>query len=225
MFTNERLFYNKFKYRIRFNLRKGLSLLRNCSDYIDTQHLLDELEKIQQFWIEREIQNKYQFMSSDQWKLNGSEKDDLVRIFHFREEFRQQSSKQIRVEVPLMDFYTCDLDYVKKAEDTGLEPEVRVAYPDDPNVIAVKKLPYKDFGLKCITRYHHIDRQVADSLLEYENAGEIKFPWTWQTRHLYLSTNHVPLPEYIYAQNNDSIMFVNLIAGDIISTVYSYKII
>ena len=114
MFTNERLFYNKFKYRIRFNLRKGLSLLRNCSDYIDTQHLLDELEKLRQFWIEREIQNKYQFMSSDQWKLNGSEKDDLVRIFHFREEFRQQPSKQIRVEVPLMDFYTCDLDYVAK---------------------------------------------------------------------------------------------------------------
>jgi len=225
MFTNERLFYNKFKFRIRFHLRKGLSLLRNCSNYTDTQHLLDELERIRKFWLEREISASYKFVSSDQWTFDGSEKDDLIRIFHYREEFNQQPLKQVRVEVPLIDFYTCDLDYVKKAEDTGLEPEVRVAFPDDPNVIAVKKLPFKDFGLKCITRYHLIDRQVADSLLAYENAGEIKFPWTWQTRRMYVDRNHVPLPEYIYAQNNDSITFINLIAGDIISTVYSYKII
>jgi len=225
MFTNERLFYNKFKFRIRFTLRKGLSLLRNCSDYATTQDLYDELERIRQFWLDREVSSKYQFVSSQQWKLDGSERDDLARIYHYREDFRQQAHKQIRVEVPLIDFYTCNLDYVKKAEDTGLEPEVRVAYPDDPNVIAVKKLPFEDFELKCITKYSLIDRQVADSLLEYENAGEIKFPWTWQTRRMYSTIKHVPLPDYIYAQNNDSITFVNLIAGDIISTVYSYKLI
>jgi len=42
---------------------------------------------------------------------------------------------------------------------------------------------------------------------------------------MYSTIKHVPLPDYIYAQNNDSITFVNLIAGDIISTVYSYKLI
>ena len=225
MIVNERLFYNKFKFRIRFHLRKGLALLRNCSNYTDTQNLLNEIEKIKHKWADRKLTAKYQFISSQQWDLDGREKDDLVRIFHYREDFRKQPVKQIRVEVPLMDFYTCNLDYVKKAEDTGLDPEICTALIDDPNVIAVKKLPFEGFEIKLITKCSLINRQVADSLLEYEDAGEIKFPWTWETRRLYLNANDIPLPEYIYAQNSDSITFVNLIAGDVISTVYSYRII
>ena len=225
MITNEKLFYNKFKYRIRFHLRKGVSLLRNSMQYPDTQSLLNELSKIQQFWRERELNTKFMFASSDQWNLNINEQEILIRIFHYREEFKQQDHKQIRVENPLIDFYTSHLDYVKKAEDTGLNPEVCTAYPDDPNVIVVKKLPYENFELKCITRYSIINRQVADSLLEYEDAGEIKFPWTWETRRLLIDSRRITLPEYIYAQSKDSLTFVSLIAGDIITTVYSYKII
>jgi len=187
--------------------------------------LLDEFLRIKDFWNQRQSDNNYSFVSTAQWSLDPTEKENLVTVFEYRQDFNKQIKKQVRVETPLIDFYTCNLDYVKKAEDTGLSPEICTAYPNDPNVIAVKKLPYKDFQLKCITRYHHIDRQVADSLLEYESAGEIKFPWTWETRRILLDTKHVPLPEYIYAHNNDSLMFINLIAGDIISTVYSYKII
>ena len=225
MFINERLFYNKFKYRIRFNLKRGSSLLRACNKFIDSTALLKEVERIRTFWQERQSKTNYNFISTSEWNLDSNEKEELITLYDYRTDFLKQPKKQVRVETPLVDFYTCDKDYVKKAEDTGLYPEICKAFPDDPNVIAVKKLPYKNFELKCITRYHLIDRQIADSLLHYEDAGEIKFPWTWETRRVLIGRNHVPLPEYIYALNNDSLTFVNLIAGDIISTVYSYKIV
>lgn len=225
MFTNERLFYNKFKYRIRFHLPKGSSLLRACNKYKTESELLNELERIKLFWMERNIGARYTFASSASWTLDNFEKQKLLQVYAYREDFNSQKVKQVRVETPLVDFYTNNKDYVYKAEDTGLKPEICKAYPDDPDIIAVKKLPYKNFQLKCVTRYHLIDRQVADSLLAYEDAGEIKFPWTWQTRRVLLGKHHVPLPEYIYALNNDSLPFVNLIAGDIISHVYSFKVI
>ena len=49
MGTNERLFYNKFKYRIRFFLRRGVSLLRTCYKYENPDHLLGTLKERQEW--------------------------------------------------------------------------------------------------------------------------------------------------------------------------------
>ena len=223
MLSNERLFYNKYKYRIRFILRRGLGLLRSSYLYDDNDHLLETLEDRRRFFIDKRKGNhNFSWIWNDIWDLDAREVDMLLNLFQYRENFDPLGS--YRVETPVIDFYTSNIDYVKLAEDTGLEPELCSSATDEPNTIVVKKLPYETFQLKCLTRYEILSREVADALLDYEHTGEIKFPWTWETRRMMLRFNHVPVPDYIYAQNEDSLCFVSLIAGDVISTVYSYKL-
>lgn len=217
MLKNEKLFYNKYKYRIRFICRKGISLLRSSYHYDDEAHLLSTLQ-------ERKEQSnqlaKTRPSWHDLWNLSYDEVDILIALFQYREKFRGQ----LRVDVPVADFYTNEPDYIKIAEDTGLYPEITVSATDNPNTIIVSKLPYETFQLKCLTRYSMLDKYTADALLEYEGAGEIKFPWTWSTRRFILERENVILPEYLYALNGESLTFVSLIAGDIIGTVYNYQV-
>ena len=218
MLQNQKLFYNKYKYRIRFLLRKGISLLRSSYEYNDEAHLLATLH-------ERKEQSKQLARTRpswhDMWNLSSDDIDILLTLFHYREKF---SGGKLRIDVPVADFYTNESDYIKIAEDTGLYPEVTVSATDNPNTIIVSKLPYETFQLKCLTRYCRLDKYTADALLEYEGAGEIKFPWTWETRRFILEREAVVLPEYMYALNGESLTFVSLIAGDIIGTVYNYQL-
>ncbi len=224
MGTNERLFYNKFKYRIRFFLRRGVSLLRNCYKYNSKEDLLSTLAEHQQFAKEHSATSVWASGIKTLWELDSSEVDRLLSIFFYREEFDPLG--KVRVESPTIDFYTNTLDYVKRAEDTGIENiEISESLTDEPNVIVTDKLPYGIYKLKCITKYTWVNNDVVDALLNYQDAGEIRFPWTWDTRRMYIrGSMEKPLPEYIYALNEDSIPIVNLIAGPIINTVYSYRI-
>ena len=218
MLKNEKLFYNKYKYRIRFVLRKGISLLRSSYLYDDEAHLLSTLQ-------ERKEQSaqlaKMRPAWHDLWNLSSDEVDILISLFQYREKFLDG---KLRIDVPVADFYTNEPDNIKIAEDTGLYPEVTISATDNPNTIIVSKLPYETFQLKCLTRYCRLDKYTADALLEYEGAGEIRFPWTWSTRRFILERENVVIPEYLYALNGESLTFVSLIAGDIIGTVYNYQI-
>lgn len=224
MGTNERLFYNKFKYRIRFFLRRGVSLLRTCYKYQDADDLLSTLAERQSFARQHSAASIWSSGLKNLWELDNSEVDRLLNIYLFREQF--DPCGKVRVESPRIDFYTNTLDYVKRAEDTGIENiEICESLTDEPNIIVTDKLPYGIYNLKCITKYTWVNNDVIEALLNYQDAGEIKFPWTWDTRQIYLrGTNDKPLPEYIYALNEESIPMVNLIAGPVINTVYSYRI-
>ena len=224
MGTNERLFYNKFKYRIRFFLRRGVSLLRTCYKYQDADDLLSTLAERQSFAREHSAASIWSSGLKNLWELDNSEVDRLLNIYLFREQFDPYG--KVRVESPRIDFYTNTMDYVKRAEDTGIENiEICESLTDEPNIIVTDKLPYGIYNLKCITKYTWVNNDVIEALLNYQDAGEIKFPWTWDTRQIYLrGTNDKPLPEYIYALNEESIPMVNLIAGPVINTVYSYRI-
>lgn len=215
----ERLFYNKYKYRIRFMLRKGLGLLRSNYQYENEFDLAAVLEERQQTSTQIGI---YSYMY-DLWNFTPQDENDLLSLFYYRQDFDPDG--RYRVESPIMDFYTCNYDYVKKAEDTNLSFELTESITDEINVIAVDKLPYDMYNVKCITRYNYVDKEVADALLNIETTGDIRFPWTWQTRRMFTGLSTVPLPEYIYAIDDECVTMVNLIAGDVISTVYSYKII
>lgn len=224
MSTNQRLFYNKFKYRIRFFLRRGSSLLRNCYKYSDENDLLDTLAERQQ--QVSELGNTVWSKSvTNIWALDNIELTHLKTIFAFRETF--DAFGKVRVESPAIDFYTNDIDYVKRAEDTGIESvDYCESLTDEPNVIITDKLPFGVFNLKCMTRYTIVGDDIIDALLNYQDSGEIKFPWTWETRRYYSGRigTHI-LPEYIYAMNEESIPMVNLIAGPVINNIYSYKIV
>lgn len=224
MGTNERLFYNKFKYRIRFFLRRGVSLLRTCYKYQDADDLLGTLAERKSFAREHSAASIWSSGLKSLWELDNSEVDRLLNIYLFREQF--DPGGKVRVESPRIDFYTNALDYVKRAEDTGIENiEICESLTDEPNIIITDKLPYGIYNLKCITKYTWVNNDVIEALLNYQDAGEIKFPWTWDTRQMYLrGTLEKPLPEYIYALNEESIPMVNLIAGPVINTVYSYRI-
>jgi hypothetical protein len=218
MSFSERLFYNKYKFRIRMMLNKGLGLLRHTFKYKDEDHLLEELKQ------RRHEEKKYTkiFQNWDIWSLDENQERTLLKLFHYRENFDDYG--RIRVECPIIDFYTNNLDFYKIAEDLELEPELCVSNTDEPNTIIVKKLPYDNYKLKCITRYTYVDNQIFSALLSYENSGEIKFPWDWTTRRFLINRTSSPLPSYIYAQDYDNVTWINLIAGDVIGTVYSYII-
>ncbi len=217
MLQNEKLFYNKYKYRIRFILRKGLSLLRSSYIYDDEAHLLQTLQERKEQALQLA---KTRPSWHDIWNLSLDEVDILIALFQYRENF----TGQLRIDCPVADFYTNQSDYIKIAEDTGLYPEITVSATDTPNTIIVTRLPYETFQLKCLTRYARLDKYTTDALLEYEGAGEIRFPWTWSTRRFILEREDVVLPEYLYALNDESLTFVSLIAGDVIGTVYNYKV-
>jgi hypothetical protein len=220
----ERLFYNKYKYRIRFILRKGIGLLRSSYKYTNEFDLASCLEERREYASQldynRPVWSSY---IHNMWDLTAKEESTLLQLFYYREDF--DPAGRYRVESPIMDFYTNNFDYVKKAEDTGLEFELCESLTDEENVIMIDKLPYDTYNLKCITRHNYVDRDIADALLTIEQSGDIRFPWTWQTRQMFISLHTVPLPEYIYALDDETITMVNLIAGDVISTVYSYKVI
>ena len=217
MLKSEKLFYNKYKYRIRFVLRKGISLLRSSYHYDDEAHLLQTLQERK----EQSLQlAKTRPSWHDIWNLSLDEVDILIALFQYRENFRGQ----LRIDCPVADFYTNEADYIKIAEVTGLYPEITVSATDTPNTIIVTKLPYETFQIKCLTRYARLDKYTTDALLEYESVGEIRFPWTWSTRRFILERENVVLPEYLYALNGESLTFVSLIAGDVIGTVYNYKV-
>lgn len=224
MGTNERLFYNKFKYRIRFFLRRGVSLLRTCYKYENPDHLLGTLKERQEWCRQTPASSIWVDGLKNLWALDNSEVDRLLTIFLYRENF--DPAGKIRVESPRIDFYTNQTDYIKIAEDTGIENiEVCESLTDEPNVIVTDKLPYGIYNLKCLTKYTWVGNDVVDALLNYQESGEIRFPWTWDTRQMYLTnTKEKPLPEYIYALNEESLPIVNLIAGPVINTIYSYRI-
>lgn len=216
----EKLFYNMYKYRIRFILRKGLSLLRSSYTYDNEFDLASTLEDRRNFASNYHSITNY---FGDSWNLSSKDEQDLLTLFYYRQSF--DPAGKYRVETPMIDFYTNKNDYIKMAEDTDLPFEVAESMTDERNVIVVDKLPYDMYNMKCITRYNYVDKDIADALLSIESSGDIRFPWTWQTRRMYTGLNTVPLPEYIYAVDDECITIVNLIAGDVISTVYSYKII
>ena len=228
MSTNQRLFYNKFKYRIRFFLRRGVSLLRTCYKYTNEQELLDTLRlRQEQSRAMQGVSGVSHWSDSirDIWSLDKAEIHNLLLIFAFREMFDPVG--KVRVESPAIDFYTNNVDYIKRAEDTGIESlELCQSLTDEPNIIVTDKLPFGIFNLKCMTRYTIVGDDIIDALLNYQDSGEIKFPWTWETRRYYSGRvgTHI-LPEYIYAMNEESIPMVNLIAGPVINNIYSYKIV
>ena len=216
----EKLFYNKYKYRIRFMIRKGLSLLRSSYHYDSEFDLACVLEERKEISYRIGPYSGYIF---DLWNFTSEDENNLLKMFYYRHEFDPEG--RYRVESPIMDFYTNNYDYIKKAEDVDLPFELTESITDELNVIAVDKLPYDIYNVKCITRYNYVDRDVADALLNIETTGDIRFPWTWQTRRMFTSLSTVPLPEYIYAIDDECVTMINLIAGDVISTIYSYKII
>lgn len=223
MGTNERLFYNRFKYRIRFFLRRGAGLLRRCYNYDDENELLRTLRERQQFEVQNPLPSTWSDTVKDIWSLDSKEVEHLVAIFKYRENFDPKG--KVRVESPCVDFYTNKIDYLKIAEDTGIENlEFCESLTDQPNVIVTDKLPFGIYNLKCMTRYVWVNSDVIDALLNYEKSGEIKFPWTWDTRQMYIRDNQRPLPEYIYALNEESLPLVDLIAGPVINIIYSYRI-
>jgi len=219
MLQNEKLFYNKYKFRVRFVLRKGLGLLRSTYEYVDEAHLLSTLQERKE---QAQQMAKIRPSWHDIWSLGSDDIEVLLALFQYREKFDKEG--KLRVDLPVADFYTNNYDYIKMGEDTGLYPEVTTSATDSPNTIIVKKLPHERYELKCLTRYTVLDQYTADALLEYEGAGEIKFPWTWETRRFILDRERIVLPEYLYALNGESLTFVSLIAGDIIGTVYSYQL-
>jgi hypothetical protein len=229
MGTNERLFYNRFKYRVRFILRRGVSLLRTCYQYDSETAILDALNEMRE--REKDFQNTptgftqtgYGFKSI--WSLDAREVEALLKIFAYRQQFDMFG--KIRVESPMIDFYTNEVDYIKKAEDTGLNAiEFSESLTDEPNVIITDKLPYGIYNLKCITKYTWVPEDVVEALLNYQEAGEIRFPWTWETRRMYVNrSREKPLPEYIYALNEESITMLNLMAGNVINQIYTYRIV
>lgn len=214
---NERLFYNTYKYRIRMFLYRGLGLLRHNETYTSVEDLRSRLS-------ERYNSTKNYPLThlSDLWNLSADELVTLEKLYFYRENF--DVGGKIRVECPCIDFYTNNLDYYKIAEDQELNPELCISSTDQPNTIVVKKLPFESYNYKCITRYSFVPIDIVSALIDYEYTGEIKFPWNWTTRKFILSTRSAPLPNYIYAQDEQSVTWINLIAGDVIGTVYSYII-
>tara|TARA_B100000161_G_scaffold255895_1_gene218467 strand:+ start:468 stop:1067 length:600 start_codon:yes stop_codon:yes gene_type:complete len=191
--------------------------LRSSYLYDDEAHLLQTLQERKEQALQLA---KTRPSWHDIWNLSLDEVDILIALFQYRENF----TGQLRIDCPVADFYTNQSDYIKIAEDTGLYPEITVSATDTPNTIIVTRLPYETFQLKCLTRYARLDKYTTDALLEYEGAGEIRFPWTWSTRRFILEREDVVLPEYLYALNDESLTFVSLIAGDVIGTVYNYKV-
>lgn len=227
--TSERLFYNQYQYRIRFMLRRGGSLLRSVYRYKDINHVLSTLDDFRNRELEyRNTANGFHSTSDSIWSLDNKEVEDLLSLFVYRENF--DSLGKVRVECPNVDFYSNNEDYIKRAEDIGIENlEITRSLTEEPNTIITEKLPYGVYNLKCMTKYCWVSDDVVVALLNYQDSGEIKFPWTWETRRMY--TNHTnvyrqekPLPEYIYALNEDSLTMLGLIAGNVINTIYSYKI-
>ena len=78
MSTNQRLFYNRFKYRIRFFLRRGASLLRSCYKYTNQEELLDTLRLRQE--QSRAMQGVSHWGDSirDIWSLDNAEVNNLL---------------------------------------------------------------------------------------------------------------------------------------------------
>ena len=226
MSTNQRLFYNRFKYRIRFSLRRGASLMRSCYHYKDDLEVLNTLDRMRNTELEYANTSQGFFTKGGNWVLDEKEVEHLLSIYAFRQNFDPQG--KVRVECPIVDFYSNSEDYVKRAEDTGIQNvEITRSLTEDPNVIVTDKLPYGVYKLKCITRYSWVQEDVIDALLNYQMSGEIRMPWTWETRRMYNYGHPLkekPLPEYIYAKDNDSILMLNLIAGDVINTIYTYRI-
>lgn len=223
MSYSQRLFYNKYMYRIRMILEKGVHLLRRDYEYDNEEHLLQTVEERKDF--ARQTFNtgnngfKWNF---DIWDLSKDQITKLTKLYHYRENF--DSTGKLRVEVPCIDFYTNNIDYFKIAEDLELDPELCISATDEPNVIVVDKLPFESYKFKCLTRYTYVDDHTISALVEYENSGEIKFPWNWTTRKFMINRQFSPLPNYIYAQDEENITWVTLIAGDVIGTVYSYRL-
>lgn len=204
-------------------LEKGVHLLRRDYQYTDEDHLLQTVEERKEFARQTFNTHNGNFRwNFDIWDLSKDQLDKLTKLYHYRENFDTEG--KLRVEVPCVDFYTNNLDYFKIAEDLELEPELCISATDEPNVIIVSKLPFESYNFKCLTKYTYVDNHTISALFDYENSGEIRFPWNWTTRQFMIKRENSPLPNYIYAQDEQSVTWVNLIAGDIIGAVYSYVI-